>query len=320
MKAKWTAADIPNLKDRIAIVTGASSGVGYEIALQLAAHGAHVIVASRNLSRTAEAARTIEAATPRASLEAQALDLADLGSVQSFADGFCKHHRRLDILINNAGVSGGPRRTTKDGFEAHFQINYLGHFALTGRLLGPLGASRGARVVSMSSDIASRGKVNFNDLQSERKYGFVTAYAQAKLANLLFAFELDRRCRKAGVRVASLAANPGVAKSNLLTGKNADWGRPLNAAENLLRIVQKVLALPATKGALPALYQAADPAAQSSDYVVGAAWPKPGYPSIGKIPPASLDLDTARHLWDISADLTGVMYGALAASTHGHLV
>ncbi|HWK07857.1 MAG TPA: oxidoreductase [Puia sp.] len=308
MKSKWNAAAIPDLKGCTSIVTGASSGVGYEIALQLAAHGAHVILASRNQDRTSEAARRIEASAPGASVEVQLLDLADLHSIRRFTNIFSDRHNGLDMLVNNAGVSGGPHRLTKDGFEAHFQINYLGHFALTGLLLPTLSLRAGSRVVNMSSDIASQGRINFEDLQGQHKYGFVTAYAQSKLANLFFAFELDRRCRQAGAGITSLATNPGVARSGLLVGKDTDWGRPRSGPENLLRMAQMVLALPAEKGALPALYQATDPSAQSAEYVVGAKWPKRGYPSAGKIPPAALDQTAARRLWEISENLTGVHY------------
>lgn len=313
MKSKWNASAIPDLNGRTAIVTGASGGVGYEIALQLAAHGAHVVLASRNQDRTNEAARRIQVAVPGASVEAQLLDLADLQSVRRFADIFSERHKGLDILINNAGVSGGPHRLTKDGFEANFQVNYLGHFALTGLLLCALGFRPGSRVVHMSSDIASQGKISFEDLQSSHNYGFVAAYAQSKLANLLFAFELDRRCRLAGVGVTSLATNPGVARSGLLTGKEADWGRRRSGLENLLWVAQLVLALPAEKGALPALYQATDPSARSGEYVIGAKWPKSGYPAVGKIPQAGLEELTARRLWEISEELTGVRYLSLAS-------
>ncbi|MDP4253893.1 MAG: SDR family NAD(P)-dependent oxidoreductase, partial [Bacteroidota bacterium] len=156
MNPKWNAANIPDLRGRTAIVTGASGGVGYEIAFQLAVHGAHVILASRNHDRTSEAARRIKAAAPKTSVEVQLLDLADLHSVRRFTTTFSERHHGLDILVNNAGASGGPHRLTKDGLEAHFQINYLGHFALTGLLMSRLSLRAGSRVVSMSSDIASQ--------------------------------------------------------------------------------------------------------------------------------------------------------------------
>jgi NAD(P)-dependent dehydrogenase (short-subunit alcohol dehydrogenase family) len=315
MKSNWTARDIPRLDGRIAIVTGASGGVGYEVALQLATHGARVVLASRDKERTAQASRRIEAASPGARVEAAFLDLADLTTVHRFAADFLHQYGALDILVNNAGVSGGPRRVTKDGFEAHFQINHLGHFALTG-LLWPALAARPepgtkSRVVSVSSDIASSGRIDFDDLQSVRRYGFVTAYAQSKLANLLFASELDRRVRQASADVTSLASNPGVAQSNLLDGKKGDWGRSLSAAERLLRVVQAMLAQPAAVGALPALYQATDPAAHSADYVVGTKWPQRGHPRASRFPAVALDAAVGKRLWEISQSLSGVAYAGV---------
>jgi NAD(P)-dependent dehydrogenase (short-subunit alcohol dehydrogenase family) len=311
MKPDWTARDIPDLTGRTAIVTGASSGVGYEIALQLASHGASVVLASRDKERTGQAARRIEAAAPGAGVEAAFLDLGDLASIRRFAEDFLDRHGALNILVNNAGVSGGPRRETKDGFEAHFQINYLGHFALTGLLWPALVSRPSSRVVSVSSDVASRGRINFDDLQSVRRYGFVTAYAQSKLANLLFACQLDRRTRGTKAAVTSLASNPGVAASNLFVGKKADWGRSRSGAERLLRAVQMVLALPAAKGALPALYQATDPAAASTNYVVGAKWPSRGYPRTSRFPAAALDPAAGRRLWGVSEELSGIAYAGL---------
>jgi NAD(P)-dependent dehydrogenase (short-subunit alcohol dehydrogenase family) len=310
MKRHWTAADIPDLHGKVAIVTGASSGVGFEIARQLALHHARVVLASRDIGRTEQAAGRIKALDRGVGVEAHRLDLGNLASVDRFASFFLRSFPRLDILINNAGVSGGPRRVTPDGFEINFQVNYLGHFALTGLLLPAL-MRQNSRVVTMSSDIASSGQINFSDLQSEHKYGFIAAYAQAKLANLLFAFELDRRCREASVGITSLATNPGVAASNLFVNKEADWGRPRNAAEDLLRIIQRMLALPTEKGALPALYQATDPWARSEEYVVGGKRPKSGYPSAGKIPPTALDRTAAERLWKLAEALSGVRYDAL---------
>jgi NAD(P)-dependent dehydrogenase (short-subunit alcohol dehydrogenase family) len=301
----WTAADIPDLHGRVAVVTGASGGVGYATAVELARHGARVIVASRNEERTQEAALRIAAETPGASVDARLLDLASLSSVRRFADGLAREHSAIDILVNNAGVSGGPRRVTVEGFEVHFQVNYLGHFALVALLLPLLRARSGARVVSISSDVASRGHIDFDDLQSVRAYDLVKAYAQSKLANLLFAFELQRRAGDTGV--ASFAAHPGVASSNLLVGREADWGRPRRGLEHVLRFVQLLLAQPAALGALPALYQATDPSARPEEYVGprGLLHGR-GYPGRTKIPIRALDEDVAMRLWDISARLSGV--------------
>ena len=312
MKTKWHDTDIPNLTGRTAVVTGASSGIGYEIALQLATHGANVVLTSRNQNRTDQVARQIEMALPGANVEAQVIDLADLASVYRFADAFSKHHQGLDILVNNAGIAGGPRRQTTDGFEMHFQVNYLGHFALSGLLLPALCLREGSRVVTMSSNIAARGRIDFDDLQAERTYGWITAYAQAKLANLLFAFELDRRSQSVDASITSFAAHPGVARTNLLTGKETDWGRQRQGMENLIRIIQIVLAQPASQGALPALYQASDSAARRAEYIGPSGGLRGGYPVVSKVPPAARDQATAKRLWEVSEELTGVRYEMIA--------
>src|SRR6185437_2122952 len=307
----WTAADIPDLSARTAVVTGASSGTGYEIALGLAARGAHVVLASRDQGRTADAADRIRARAPGSRVEAQVLDLASLDSVRRFAGLLADRQAGLDILVNNAGIAGGPRRLTADGFEAHLGTNHLGHFALTGLLLPALLARPGARVVTMSTGLAAQAKIDFDDLHSERRYRMTAAYGQSKLAGLLFARELDRRARAAGARLASLATHPGVGRTGLLTGKRADWGRSRRGAETAVRLVQLVAAQPASRAALPALYQAADPAARGGSYV-GTRGHLRGEPAVTPLPPAALAADTAARLWQVSERLTGVSYGALS--------
>jgi NAD(P)-dependent dehydrogenase (short-subunit alcohol dehydrogenase family) len=305
----WTAADIQDLHGRVAIVTGSSTGVGYAIALELAKHGAQVIVASRDEARTTAAAASIAAAVPDARVRARVLDLASLASVRRFADGVARECTAVDVLVNNAGVSGGPRRETADGFEVHFQVNYLAHFALTAQLLPLLRARPGARVVSISSDVASSGRIDFDDLQSTHTYDFVKAYAQSKLANLLFAFELQRRCAAGGAGVASLAAHPGVAKSSILVGRESDWGRGRRGVEHVVRFVQWVLGQPAALAALPALYQATAPTARPEDYVGPRGFLHGrGYPGPVEIPERARDLDVAKRLWETSERLAGTPY------------
>ncbi len=312
MKPGWAADDIPNLEGRTAIVTGASGGVGYEIAFQLAAHGAHVVLASRDWDRTEHALRQIQLASPDATAEAMHLDLADLASVRAFSHTFAERHASLDILVNNAGISGGPRRETKDGFEMIFQVNYLGHFALTGLLLPALCARPGARVVTMSSDIAASGRIDFNDLHAKRRYGLVSTYAQSKLANLIFAIELDRRARQSGALFNSFATNPGIAKTALFSAKTKEWGRSLTFAERLLQLVQALLGRSAEKGAIPTLYQAIDPIAVSSQYIGGAKWPKRFRPVVEPIPRQAHDQKLATRLWEVSEELSGIHYGGLS--------
>lgn len=312
MRKDWSARDIPALEGRIAIVTGASGGVGFEVARQLARRGAQVTLASRDTLRTQDAARRIQADFPAARVEACKLDLADFSSVRSFAREFNDRWGALDILINNAGVSGGPRRQTRDGLEMLLQVNYLGHFALTGLLAGTLRAGHGARVVTVTSDVAANGRIHFDDLQAERRYGLVRTYAQSKLACLVFAVELERRAQAAGVRFTSLVTNPGIAKTDLFAAKTADWGRALTFSERLLEAVQSTLGRPAEVGALPLLFQATDPGAEAGRYVGGAKWPKPPGLAEEPFPPRSRDHTLAARLWDVSEQLTGVSFPLLA--------
>ena len=314
MKIDWNAGAIPRLDGRTAIVTGASGGVGCEVARQLAAHGAHVVLASRDEGRTSQAARSIRATCPGASVDAMRLDLAEFASIGGFVHAFASRHGGLDILVNNAGISGGPRRETGDGFEMLFQVNYLGHFALTGLLLPLLAARNGARVVTVSSDIAAVAQIDFDDLQSTRRYGLVRTYAQSKLAGLIFAIELERRARSARAGFSSFTTNPGIARTGLFAAKTGDWGRSLTLQEALLRMIQMMLGRSAAVGALPILYQAAGPAARATDYVVGTKWPKRPHPAVEAFPARACDTAVAARLWEKSVELTGVDYGALAGA------
>jgi NAD(P)-dependent dehydrogenase (short-subunit alcohol dehydrogenase family) len=310
IKPGWSAADIPCLAKRTAVVTGAGSGIGYGIARQLAVRRAHVILAGRDTDRAERAARQITAESPGASTEVQALDLGSLESVRRFAAVLGERHGGLDILVNNAGISGGPRRVTADGFEAHFGVNYLGHFALTGLLLPALLARPGARVVTMSSGLAAQARISFDDLNSERAYRMTSAYGQSKLAGLVFAVELGRRARAAGAGLASLATHPGAARTSLVSGKKAEWGRGRDATETLVRLVQLLLAQSAAKAALPALYQATDPGADPARYV-GTRRHLRGYPAACPFPAAALSQETGARLWQVSQELTGITYGLL---------
>ena len=313
IKPGWSAVDIPGLAGRTAVVTGASSGIGYQIARQLAAHGAHVILASRDADRAAQAARAITAESPAASTEARLLDLGSLESVRRFAAGLSDRHSELDMLVNNAGISGGPRRETSDGFEAHLGVNYLGHFALTGLLLPALLARPGSRVITMSSGLAAQARINFDDLNSRHTYRMTSAYGQSKLAGLVFAVELGRRARAGGAGLISLAAHPGAARTGLVSGKRAEWGRRRDATETLVRLVQLLFAQSAARAALPALYQATAHAADSARYV-GTRRHMHGYPAICAYPPAALSQETATRLWQASQDLTGITYDSLPPS------
>jgi NAD(P)-dependent dehydrogenase (short-subunit alcohol dehydrogenase family) len=309
----WTDADIGDLAGSTAVVTGANSGIGFETALRLAAHGARVVLACRDRARGADSVGRITRAEPRASAEVRELDLADLSSVRQFAAGCLDEFDGIDILVNNAGVSGGLRLQTADGFERHLGTNHLGHFALTGLLLPGLLARPAARVVTVSSSVAAQARINHSDLHSQHRYRWIVAYAQSKLANLMFALELDRLARAGGVTLASIASHPGVADSQLMTDRYADWGRDRRPLDALLVSIQRTLGQPARKGAWPSLYAATYPGLGGGEYIgPGGLTHTRGRPAQVKIPPRALNQDTSRHLWETSAELTGVRFDALA--------
>ena len=235
-KRNWTAEDMPDLSGRVAAVTGANSGIGFETARGLARKGAHVVLASRDEAKGTAAMRELQSELPQASLELMTLDLADLSSVRSFAEAYLSSHDRLDILVNNAGVMAIPYRETADGFEMQFGTNHLGHFALTGLLLPVILDTPGARVVTVSSGLHRMGKIELGDLhgesglQGKADYSKRGAYANSKLANLLFAFELQRRLDAVGSDVRSVAAHPGYAATNLQTAGSRDGERQVSGA------------------------------------------------------------------------------------------
>ena len=311
--ARRTAPDISDQSGRIAIVTGANSGLGSETALALAAKGAHVVLACRDAAKAQSALQAIRAASPAASAEAMALDLASLASVRAFAAGFVAKHERLDLLCNNAGVMAIPRRRTADGFEMQLGTNHLGHFALTGLLLQRLLDTPGARVVSVSSSAHRPGKMHWEDLQLERSYRKWRAYAQSKLANLLFAFELDRRLRKAGASVISVAAHPGYAATNLQFAAPRIEGSVLR--RTVFALGNSLFAQSAEMGALPILYAATASGVAGGDFIgpdgIAEAW---GHPT--KVVPAdrARNRNAASDLWRVSGEMTGVRYEALRKS------
>lgn len=300
--AKWTAADIPDQTGRVAVVTGANTGLGYETAAALADHGARVVLAVRNLDKGKDAAARITAQSPHADVALQELDLTSLESVRAAAEQLKAAHDRIDLLINNAGVMYTPKETTKDGFEMQFGTNHLGHFALTGLLLDRLLPVAGSRVVTVSS-MGHRilADIHFDDLQWERSYNRVAAYGQAKLANLLFTYELQRRLAPHGTTIAA-AAHPG--------GSNTELGRytPM-VVRPLVNVFFSVIAQDAAMGALPTLRAATDPAVLGGQYYgpdgFAETW---GYPKIVSSSAKSHDIDRQRRLWAVSEELTGVTY------------
>ncbi len=294
---KWTAQDIPSQKGRIAVVTGANSGIGYETARVLAARGATVVMACRSAEKANAAAANIRQSVPDAALEIMALDLADLSSVQAFAEAFAAKHDTLDLLINNAGVMVPPFTKTRDGFEVQFGANHLGHFALTGRLLPLLLHTPGARIVTVSSGVHRMGRIAWDNLQAERGYRPWAAYGQSKLANLLFILELSNLLKQAGSDVIAVAAHPGYTATNL---QGEAWGPQLT---------NRLIAQRVENGALPTLRAATDPEAKTNDfYGPDGLFEMRGYPKRVDRSDAAKDAAVARQLWEVSEKLTGVKY------------
>lgn len=312
-ESRWTADDMPDQRGKLALVTGASSGIGYEAARALAAKGARVILAVRSLEKGEASAAAIRRAHPRAALEVMALDLADLASVRRFADAFGEQHGSLPLLINNAGVMALPYRRTADGFEMQFGTNHLGHFALTGLLLPAILAAPAARVVTVSSGAHTGGAIDFANLDGSRGYRPWGAYSQSKLANLLFAYELQRRFVAAGADAISVGCHPGYAATNLQAAGPRMSGSRLGAAA--MDIANALLGQSAAMGALPTLYAATADGVAGCDYIgpTGLMGMR-GYPAKGRSSARSYDLELARRLWQVSEQLTGVSYDMTAPS------
>jgi NAD(P)-dependent dehydrogenase (short-subunit alcohol dehydrogenase family) len=310
MAGKWTADQIPDQSGRVVVVTGANSGLGLVTARELARAGASVVLACRNTSKGEQALAEVRAAAPSADVKLEALDLADLESVRDFAGRIGFEHQHLDLLVNNAGVMAPPRRTTKDGFESQFGTNHLGHFALTGQLLGKLLAAEEPRVVTLSSGAHRMGTIKFDDLQREHHYNNWLAYGQSKLANLIFCFELQRRASAAGTSLLSLAAHPGYAATNLQSaGPAAFYEKAVMAVAN------KVYAQSAEMGALPTLYAATMPDIPGGSFIGPDGFMEGrGHPHIVTGAGKAYDEDTWRRLWEASEELTGVHYGFAATA------
>ncbi len=299
--AKWTTADIPDQTGRIAVITGANTGLGYETAAALAERGAHVVLAVRNLDKGKDAAARITAKRPHAEVALAELDLTSLDSIRAAADQLKSDHQRIDLLINNAGVMWTPRSSTKDGFELQFGTNHLGHFAFTGLLLDRLLPVAGSRVVTVSSmGHRIRADIHFDDLQWERGYSRVGAYGQSKLANLLFTYELQRRLAARGTTIAA-AAHPG--------GSRTELTRNLPALLTPVAAVLEPLFQGADMGALPTLRAATDPGVLGGQYYGPDGFGEQrGYPKLVASSDKSHDADLQRRLWEVSEQLTGVTY------------
>jgi NAD(P)-dependent dehydrogenase (short-subunit alcohol dehydrogenase family) len=298
MTAKWTSGEVPGQHGRLAVVTGANTGLGFETARVLAARGASVVLAVRDTEKGKAAAARIAGTAPGVNVTVQLLDLASLDSIRAAAGELRARHPRIDLLVNNAGVMFPPKRTTVDGFELQLGTNHLGHFALTGLLLERMLPVPGSRVVTVSSTAHRiRARINFGDLQSERSYRRVAAYSQSKLANLMFTYELARRLSGAGTTIA-VAAHPGLAATELTRNSPA-------ASAALVRLISQKPAM----GALPTLRAATDPGALGGQYYgPGRLLGTRGYPEPARSSGQSHDTALQRRLWTVSEELTGVTF------------
>ena len=300
---RWTADRIADQGGRTFVVTGANSGLGFETARQLAAHGGRVVLTARSEEKGSAAVARLKAGQPTAAVEYRLLDLADLDSVRRFAEGIAEQGIAVDVLVNNAGVMMPPRRLSAQGFESQFATNHLGHFALSGLLFDTIARGRDPRIVTVSSTLHKRGEIHFDDLTGERSYTPTGYYAQSKFANVLFGLELDRRLRAAGSPVRSLLAHPGYSDTNLQTSG------PTGLSKQVMRIGNKILAQSAQMGALNQLYAAVDPAAESGRfYGPDGFGENRGHPTVVQPIESAKNEETARRLWAISEDLTGVAW------------
>ncbi|KRE34282.1 oxidoreductase [Paenibacillus sp. Soil724D2] len=304
MGIKWTTDQMPDQRGNRVVITGASSGIGYETALAFAAKGAEVVFAIRNLEKGEEVARQIKKEYPSAALNLMKLDLSDLASVRNFVHEYQQTYDSLTLLINNAGVMIPPFTKTKDGFELQFGSNHLGHFALTGLLLPMMSHVPSSRVITLSSTAIKGAKINFDNLDGSKGYNKVKFYGQSKLANLLFAQELNVRLKASGSTTISLGSHPGRANTNLYSLGSGKQASPL------MKIVVKLIGTQsAAMGSLPTLYAATYPMLKGGEYIGpdGKGGNK-GYPKIDNSVLNLYNPQITKRLWDVSESLTGISY------------
>ena len=300
---KWTTDQIGALNGKRIIITGGASGIGYAASEVLASKGAELVLAVRSITKGEKAAGKIRALHPGAEVTVMHLDLGDLASVRQFASEFTGRFDRLDILINNAGVMVPPYSRTKDGFELQFGTNHLGHFALTAHLLPLLMATPLSRVVTVSSIAARKATINFKNLDGSHGYNPMTFYRQSKLANLLFALELQHRLKGAGSTTISVLCHPGISVTNLLSrGSGKETGK-------VMKTLMSIVAQPAKKGALPTLYAATHPDLRGSEYIgPDGRGNHRGDPVMTNDASRLFNADLSARLWEVSESLTGVKY------------
>ncbi len=297
-EAKWTIKNIPDQKNKVVIVTGSSSGIGYEAARVFANKNAEVVIAVRNQQKGDKAAQQIIEHNKNAKVKIMILDLADLASVKKFSQEFKRNYDRLDLLINNAGVMMPPYSKTVDGFEIQFGTNHLGHFALTALLLDLIKNTPESRIVNVSSNAHRSGKLNFDDLNWEkRKYKKMTSYGDSKIANLYFTYELQNLLKQAGVDTLVTAAHPGWTATDL------------QRHVGLFDFLNSFFAMKMEQGTLPTLRAAIDENAQSGDYFGPDGWQEwRGAPIKVRSNKRSYNKDIAKKLWDVSEEMTGVKF------------
>lgn len=296
----WDIQQIPSLEGKVILVTGANSGIGFEAAKVLLSKGAEVVLACRSQEKGTAAVNEIKSAIPDAKIVLMTLDLASLDSINKFTAAFKQKYSQLDILINNAGVMAPPFSKTADGFESQFGTNHLGHFALTGQLLPLLEAAENGRVVVLSSLAHRMGKINFSNLNSEKSYMRWLAYGQSKLANLMFARELQRRLALNGSKVIVAAAHPGYSSTNLQ--------RYTPGAFFMNKIAQSQQA-----GCMPTLFAATSDSIKGGEYIGPDGWMEvKGNPRAAYVAPKATNVEVAARLWDVSEDLTKVKFLSVA--------
>lgn len=310
----WTADEIPSQAGKLAIVTGANSGIGYHTALELARKEASVILACRNPAKAEDALKRLKLEVPGAKVELAALDLSSLKSVREFGAAFAARGVPLDLLINNAGIMAPlTRKASVDGFELQMATNHLGHFLLTSLLLPALKRAPAPRVVTVSSIAHRRGRIAFEDLQSERSYSPFASYAQTKLANLLFAFELQRRADRAGIKLLSVASHPGVARTSIL--ENGLGGGRATLLTRAISLLSPLYTHSEAQGALPTLYAATMPGVEPGGYYGPDGFREmTGFPVRVDRRPQAKDAAAAALLWEVSEKLTGARFSELDGS------
>lgn len=307
MSNKWTQNDIPDLTGKVVVITGANSGLGLESTKAVAAKGATVVMACRNLNKAEKAKADVLQAVPNAKLDLIQLDNASLDSVRGFAEAFKAKYDRLDILFNNAGVMAIPRAETADGFEMQLGVNHLGHFALVGLLIDVITKTPGARIHNTASSAAFNGNINFDDLMSKQNYGRWGAYGQSKLANIFFSNELNRRLKAAGHDTISNSSHPGLVMTNLQANSLEQSGNSL-IERILYGIFGNLMAQKPSMGVLPQLHGGTATSAKGGVFYGPKTMRMRGYPAEQKSNDAVNDTAALKRFWEVSQELTGISY------------